>query len=89
MVEEALQIAEKRSEKQRRKERYIQLSAEFRRIAGRGKNAFLSEQCKEIEENNRMRKTRIVDTKRTFHAKTGTIKDKDGMDLREAEYKKR
>jgi len=89
VVEEALQIAEKRSERQRRKERYIQLSAEFWRIAGRGKNAFLSEQCKEIEENNRMRKTRIVDTKRTFHAKIGTIKDKDGMDLREAEYKKR
>ena len=67
MIEEPLQIAEKRREvKGRRKERYIQLSAEFRRIAGRGKKAALSEQCKEIEENNRMRKTRIVDTKRTL-----------------------
>ena len=71
------------------KERYIQLSAEFWRIAGRGKKAFLSEQCKEIEENNRKGKTRIVDTKGTFHAKTGTIKDRIGMDLKEAEYKKR
>ena len=66
------------------------LNTEFQRIAGRDKKAFLSDQCKEIEENNRMRKTtdlfkKIRDTKETFHAKMGTIKDRNGMDLRKAE----
>ena len=80
----------KRSEKQRRKERYNYLNAEFQRIARRGKKAFLSDQCKEIEENNRMGKTRdlfktIRDTTRTFHAKMGSINDRNGMDLTEAE----
>ena len=78
----------KRSEKQRRKERYKQLNAEFQRIARRDKKAFFSDQCKEIEENNRMGKTRdlfkkIRDTKGTFHAKMGSIKDRKGVDLRE------
>ena len=72
------------------KERYKHLNAEFQRIARRDKNAFFSDQCKEIEENNRMGKTRdlfrkIRDTKRTFHAKRGTIKDRNGMDQTEAE----
>ena len=72
------------------KERYTHLNAEFQRLARRGKKAFLSEQCKEIEENNRMGKTRgpfkqIRDTKGTFHAKMGWIKDRNGMDLTEAE----
>ena len=72
------------------RERYAQLNAEFQRIAKRDKKAFLSEQCKEIEENNRMGKTtdlfkKIRDTKGTFHAKMGTIKDRNGMDLSEAE----
>ena len=71
------------------KERYGHLNAEFQRIARRDKKAFLSDQCKEIEENNRMGKTRdlkkIRDTKGTFHAKMGTIKDRGGMDLTEAE----
>ena len=72
------------------KERYTQLNAEFQRIARRDKRAFLSDQCKEIEENNRMGKTRdlfkkIRDTKGTFHAKMGTIKGRNGMDLTEAE----
>ena len=72
------------------KERYTHLNAEFRRTAGRDKKALLSDQCKEIEENNRMRKTRdlfkkIRDTKGTFHAKMGTIKYRNGMDLSEAE----
>ena len=72
------------------KERYTHLSAEFQRIARRDKKAFLSNQCKEIEENNRMRKTRdlfkkIRDTKGTFHAKMSSIKDRNDMDLREAE----
>ena len=72
------------------KERYKHLDAEFQRIARRDKKAFLSNQCKEIEENNRMGKTRdlfkkIRDTKRTFHAKMGLIKDRNGMDLTEAE----
>ena len=72
------------------KERYKHLNAEFQRIARRDKKAFLSDQCKEIEENNRMRKTidtfkKIRDTKGTFHAKMGSIKDKNGMDLTEAE----
>ena len=85
----------KRSEKQRRKgERYKHLNAEFQRIARRHKKAFLSDQCKEIEENNRMGKTRdlfkkITDTKGTFHAKMGSIKDRNGMDLTEAEDIKR
>ena len=92
LSEEALQIAEKRWEAKGKgeKERYTHLNAEFQRIATREKNAFLSDQCKEIEENNRMGKTRdlfkkIRDTKGTFHARMGTIKDKNGMDLKEAE----
>ena len=80
----------KRGEKQRRKERYKHLNAEFQRIARRDKNAFFSDQCKEIEEKNRMGKTRdpfkkIRDTKGTFHAKMGTIKDRNGMDVTKAE----
>ena len=76
------------------KERYKHLNADFERIAGRDKKAFLSNQCKEIEENNRMGKTRdlfkkIRDTKGTFHAQMGTIKDRNGMDLTEAEDIKR
>ena len=72
------------------KERYKHLNAEFQRIARRDKKAFLSNQCKEIEENNRMGKTRdlfkkIRDTKGTFHAKMGSIKDRNGMDITEAE----
>ena len=72
------------------KENYKHLNAEFQRIARRDEKAFLKDQCKEIEENNRMGKTRdhfkkIRDTKGTFHAKMGTIKDRNGMDLREAE----
>ena len=72
------------------KERYAHLNAEFQRIARRNKKAFLSDQCKDIEENNRMRKTRdlfkkIRDTKGIFHAKMGSIKDRNGMDLTEAE----
>ena len=83
----------KRSEKQRRKGK-IYLNAEFQRIARRDKKAFLSDQCKEIEENNRMGKTRdlfkkIKDTKGTFHAKMGFIKDRNGPDLTEAEKKKK
>ena len=88
---EALQIAVKRREAKSKgeKERYKHLNAEFRRIARRDK-AFFSNQCKEIEENNRMGKTRelfkkIRDTKGTFHAKMGSIKDRNGMDLTEAE----
>ena len=80
----------KRSEKQRRKERYKHLNAEFQSIARGDKKVFLSDQCKEIEEINRMGKTRdlfkkVRDTKRTFHAKMGSIKDRNGMDLTEAE----
>ena len=76
------------------KERYFHLNAEFQRIASRDKKAFLSDQCKEMEENNRMGQTRdlfkiIGDTKGTFHAKTGSIKDRNGMDLTEAEHIKR
>ena len=87
LSEEALQIAVK-SKKQRRKGKIYHLNAEFQRIARRDKKAFLSEQCKEIEE--RLGKTRdlvkkIRDTKGTFHAKMGTIKDRNGMDLTEAE----
>ena len=92
LSEEALQIAEKRREAKGKeeKERYTHLNAEFQRIARRDKKAVLSNQCKEIEENNRMGKTRdlfkiIRDTKRTFHAKMGSIKDRNGMDLTEAE----
>ena len=74
----------------REKERYIHLNAQFQRIARRDKKAFLSDQCKEVEENNRMGKTRnpfkkIRDTKGMFHAKIDTIKDRNGMDLTEAE----
>ena len=92
LAKEALQIAEKRRQARGKeeKERYTHLNAEIQRIARRDKKAFLSEQCKEIEENNRMGKTRdlkkIRDTKGTFHAKMGTIKDRNGMDLTEAEY---
>ena len=92
LSEEALQIAEKRGEAKGKgvKERYTHLNAEFQRIARRDKKAFLSDQCKEIEENNRMRMTRdifekIRDTNGTFHAKMATIKDRNSMDLREAE----
>ena len=92
LSEEALQITEKRREVKGKgeKERYTHLNAEFQRIARRDKKAFLSDQCKEIEENNRMGKTRdifkkIRDTNRTFHAKMGTIKDRNGMDLPEVE----
>ena len=87
LSEEALQIAEERKEVKGKgeKERYTHLNAEFQRIARRDKKAFLSDQCKEIEENNIMRKTRdlfkiIRDTKGTFHAKMGTIKDRNGRD---------
>ena len=86
-----MQIAEKREAKGKgEKERYNQLNAEFQRIARREKKAFLSYQCKEIEENNRLEKTRdlfkkIRDTKETFHAKMSTIKDRNGMDLTETE----
>ena len=92
LSEEALQIAVKRREAKGKgdKERYTHLNAEFQRTARREKKAFLSDQCKEIEENNRMGKTRdlvkkISDTKGTFHAKMGSIKDRNGMDLTEAE----
>ena len=92
LSEEALQIAEKRRNMKGKgeKERYTHLNAEFQRIARRDKKAFLSDQCKEIEENNRMGKTRdlfkkIRDIKGTFHAKMGSIKDRNGMDLTEAE----
>ena len=96
MSEEALQIAVKRREakNKREQERYSQLNAEFQRIARRDKKAFLSNQCKEIEENNRMGKIRhlykkIRDTKGKFHAKMGAIKERNGMDLTEAEDMKR
>ena len=92
MSEEALHIAEKRREIKGKgeKEIYTHLNAEFIRIARRDKKALLSDQCKEVEENNRMGKTRdlfkkIRDTKGTFLAKMGTIKDRNGMDLTEAE----
>ena len=92
LSDEALQIAEKRRETKGKgeKERYIHFNAEFQRIARKDKKAFLSDQCKEIEENNRMGKTRdlfkkIRDTKGTFCAKMGTIKDRNDMDLTEAE----
>ena len=92
LSEEALQIAAKRREEKGKgeKERYKHLNAEFQRIARRDKKAFFSNQCKEIEENNRMGKTRdlfkkIRDTKGTFHAKMGLIKDRNCMDLTGAE----
>ena len=92
MYKETLQIAVKRREvkSKEEKERYKHLNAEFQRRARRDKKAFLSKQCKEIEKNNRMGKTRdlfkkIRDTKGIFHAKMGTIKDRNGMDLIEAE----
>ena len=92
MSEEGLQITVKRREVKGKgeKERYTHLNTEFQRIARRDKKAFFSDQCKEIEETNRMGKTRdcfkkIRDTKGIFHAKMGTIKDRNGMDLTEAE----
>ena len=92
LSEEALQIAEERKELKGKgeRERYTRLKTEFQRIAGRDKKAFLNEQCKEIEEKNRMGKTRdlfkkIGDTKVTFHAGVGTIKDRNGKDLTETE----
>ena len=92
LSQEALQIAVKRREAKSKaeKERDEHLNAEVQRIAKRDKKAFLSDQCKEIEENNRMGKTRdlfkkIRDTKGTFHAKMGLIKDRNGVDLTEAE----
>ena len=92
MSEEALQIAEKRRDAKGKgeKERYTHQNAEFQRIAKKDKKAFLGDQCKEIEESNRIGKTRdlskkIRDTKGTFYAKMGTIKDRNGMDLTEAE----
>ena len=90
-MEEALQIAVRREAKSKgEKERYTHLNAVFQRIARRDKNAFLSDQCKEIEENNRMGKTRdlfekIKDTKGICHAKMCSIKDRNGMDITEAE----
>ena len=92
LSEETLKIAEKRRKAKDKgeKERYTHLNAEFQKIARRDKKAFLSNQCKEIEENNRMEKTRdlfkkIRDTKETFHAKMGTIMDRNCRDLTEAE----
>ena len=91
LSEEGLQIALKRDVKSKReKERYTHLKVEFQRIARKDKKAFLSDQCKEIEENNKMGKTRdlfkkIRDTKGTYHAKMGSIKDRNSMDLTEAE----
>ena len=92
LSEEALQIAEERREVKGKgeNERYIHMNAEFKRVERRDKKAFLSEQCKEIEENKRMGKTRdlfkkIRDTKGTFHAKMGTIKGRNGTDLTEEE----
>ena len=96
MSEEALQIAVKRREVKSKgeKERYTHLNVEFQRIARRDKKAFLSDQCKEIEESSRMGKTRdlfkkIRDTKGTFRTKMGTIKDRHGLDLKEAEILRR
>ena len=92
LSEESIQIAVKRREVKSKgeKERYTHLNAEFQRVARRDKKAFLSDQCKGREENNRMGKTRdlvknIRDTKGTFHAKMGSIKDRNNMDLTEAE----
>ena len=92
LSEEVLPIAEKTREAKSKgeKERYSHVNAEFQRIARRDKKTFLSDECKEIEENNRMGKTsdffkKIRDTKGTFHAKIGPVKDRNGMDLTEAE----
>ena len=91
LSEDALQIAVKRREAKSKgeKERYTHFNAEFQRIARRDKKVFLSDQCKEIQDNNRMGKTRdlkkIRDIKGTFHEKMSTIKDRNGMDLTEAE----
>ena len=90
LPEEALQIAVKRRDLKGKREKKRYMNAEFQKIVKRDKKVFLSDQCKEIEENNRMGKIRdlfkkIRDIKRTFHAKTGTIKDVNGMDLTEAE----
>jgi len=90
LSEETLQITKKRSERQRVKERYTYLNAQFQRIERRDKKAFQSDHCKEIEENNRMGKTRdlfkkVRDAKGIFHAKMGKIKDRNDMDLTEAE----
>ena len=94
LSEEALQIAEKRRDAKGKgeKEIYSRLNAEFQRIARRDKKAFLSDQCKEIEENNRMGKTRdhlkkIQDTKGIFHANTGIVKNRNDMDLTEVRFK--
>ena len=96
VVKEALQIIERRREAKGKgeKERYSHLNAEFQRIARKDKKAFLSEQCKEIEENNRIGRTRglfkkIRDAKGTFHAKMCTIKDRNGVELTESEYIKK
>ena len=96
LSEEVLRIAEKIREVKGKgkKERYTHVNAEFQKIARRDKKAFLSDQCKQIEENNRMEKTsnlfkKIRDTKGTFHAKMGTIKDRNGMDLTEAKDTKK
>ena len=92
MSQDALQVAEKRREAKGKgeKERYTHLNAQLQRIARRDNKAFLSDQCKEIEENNRVGKTRalfkkIKDTKGTLHAKMGSIKNRNGMDITEAE----
>ena len=90
LSQEALQIAEKTKMQKAKEKRYTHLNAEFQRIARRDKKAFLRDQCKEIEENNRMGKTRDLlkktrDTKATVHVKMGSIKDRNGMDLTEAE----
>ena len=96
LTEDALRVVEKRRETKSKgeKERYKHLNAEFQRLARRDKKAFLSNQCKEIEENNRMGKTtdlfkKIRDTKGTFYAKMGSIKDRNGMGITEAEDIKR
>ena len=96
LSEKALQIAEERREvkDRREKERYTHLNAEFQRIARGDKKAFLSDQFKEIEENNKMEKTRdlfknIKDIKATFHAKMGTLKDRKSMNLKEEDNRKR
>ena len=96
LSDEALQIAKKRREAKGKgeRERYTHLNAEFQRIARREQKAFLNDQCKEIEENNILGKTRdpfkkIRDTKGTFHPKMGTIKERNGMNITEAEYIKK
>ena len=94
LSEEALQIAVQKEKSKGEKERYMHLNAEFQRIARRDKKAFLSDQCKEVEENNRMGKTRdlfkkIRDTKGTLYGKMSLINDRNGRDLKEAENIKR